>query len=336
MTGDSITAYDLPERVARYDADMDIMHPNRYQMIRVALVDVGDRSCDYESAVARLPNVTFAAAGSLDELLERHDALFDAVVIHSPVSQRRDLARRAAEAGKHVLVDMPIGCSVEDVEAVIEACASAGVHLMVGRPLRSMPYQLAVRESLDAGKLGAPGLLRIHHWNSGAGESTNGDIAELTMGEVDLACWLFDAAPDAVYAVAPKNDVSAGLLGVQLHLGFPDGGMALVDCTRSAGEAVDPYFALTLIGSKGAAYADDHHNANLLFRTEGTTSLNVGQGRDHVWHQLREFVDAIDADRRPGTSGEEARLAAAVVEAAAESLATRRAAVLVGDRYELQ
>ncbi len=37
MTGDSITAYDLPERVARYDADMDIMHPNRHKMIRVAL-----------------------------------------------------------------------------------------------------------------------------------------------------------------------------------------------------------------------------------------------------------------------------------------------------------
>ena len=37
MTGDSISAYDLPERVTRYDADMDIMHPNRYQMIRVAL-----------------------------------------------------------------------------------------------------------------------------------------------------------------------------------------------------------------------------------------------------------------------------------------------------------
>ncbi len=37
MSTDSITAYDPPERVRRYDADMDIMHPLRHKMIDVAL-----------------------------------------------------------------------------------------------------------------------------------------------------------------------------------------------------------------------------------------------------------------------------------------------------------
>jgi hypothetical protein len=32
MPGESIRAYDLPARVASYDADMDLMHPNRYKM----------------------------------------------------------------------------------------------------------------------------------------------------------------------------------------------------------------------------------------------------------------------------------------------------------------
>jgi len=32
-----IDAYDLPARVASYDADMDVMHPNRHKMIEVAL-----------------------------------------------------------------------------------------------------------------------------------------------------------------------------------------------------------------------------------------------------------------------------------------------------------
>ncbi len=35
--GDGIAAYDLPERIASYDADMDIMHPNRHKMVQVAL-----------------------------------------------------------------------------------------------------------------------------------------------------------------------------------------------------------------------------------------------------------------------------------------------------------
>lgn len=37
MSADSIEAYDLPERVARYDADMAIMHPNRSKVVEVAL-----------------------------------------------------------------------------------------------------------------------------------------------------------------------------------------------------------------------------------------------------------------------------------------------------------
>ena len=33
----SIDAYDLPQRVASYDADMEIMHPNRSKMVQIAL-----------------------------------------------------------------------------------------------------------------------------------------------------------------------------------------------------------------------------------------------------------------------------------------------------------
>ena len=33
----SIEAYNLEERVARYDADMDLMHPNRHKMVEIAL-----------------------------------------------------------------------------------------------------------------------------------------------------------------------------------------------------------------------------------------------------------------------------------------------------------
>lgn len=37
MAETSIAAYDLPERVARYDADMEVMHPNRSAMVEAAL-----------------------------------------------------------------------------------------------------------------------------------------------------------------------------------------------------------------------------------------------------------------------------------------------------------
>ena len=37
MSRESIDAYDLPARVASYDADMDVMHPLRHKMVQIAL-----------------------------------------------------------------------------------------------------------------------------------------------------------------------------------------------------------------------------------------------------------------------------------------------------------
>ncbi len=37
MSLETIKAYDLPERVASYDADMNLMHPNRVHMVEIAL-----------------------------------------------------------------------------------------------------------------------------------------------------------------------------------------------------------------------------------------------------------------------------------------------------------
>jgi tRNA (cmo5U34)-methyltransferase len=37
MSSHSIAAYDIPERVASYDADMDLMHPNRHKMLQIVL-----------------------------------------------------------------------------------------------------------------------------------------------------------------------------------------------------------------------------------------------------------------------------------------------------------
>ncbi len=37
MTERSIAAYDVSQRVKRYDADMELMHPNRSKMVQIAL-----------------------------------------------------------------------------------------------------------------------------------------------------------------------------------------------------------------------------------------------------------------------------------------------------------
>lgn len=327
-------------------------------MVRLAIIHPASRTHEYSQAISRLDNAHLAAvvepdateaqrfgaelgvgtvASTLGELLKTHAPSVDAVLIHSPPHQRCDLVCQAAEAGKHVLVDTPLAASVEQARRTIQACRASGVCLMVGQPLRFMSYQQAVRDNLDAGKLGVPGLLRIHHWNSGAddgdGQALADAVSDLTIQEVDLACWLFDAAPEIVYSTALSLDKANR--GVQLHLGFPAGGMALIDCSRGLQPGSDSYYTLTLIGSKGAAYADDHHNTNLLLR-ECTKGLRAGQGSDHVRRQLQEFVDAVTDGRPPRSTGEEALRAISVVQAAVDSVRSKQAAWRVGDRYELR
>src|SRR5207253_3074110 len=93
-----------------------------------------------------------------------HLADFDAVVTLSPDSSQAPLCRRAAAAGKHLLLDSPQNSFGNAFEGVSAACASAGVRLMVGQVSRFLPSMQAVKASLDAGQLGEPGLLRIHCW----------------------------------------------------------------------------------------------------------------------------------------------------------------------------
>ncbi len=324
-------------------------------MIRLAVIDAGDQVDNYLAALARLDNVHVTAivdanqaaarrlsshtavttTHSLGEFWEAQGQHVDAVVVHSPVERRGDAVRAAAQHGKHVLVDTPLAGSAEEARRAIESCQQAGVELMVAQPMRYMPYQQTVQESLAAGKLGAPGLLRIHHWHPEVLDNSQARRSrlELVIQEIDVACWLFGAAPEMVYANTLHEQ--APELGMQIHFGFPNGAMALIDCTRTQPSGADSYYMLTLIGSTGAAYADDHRNTNLLFRGD-TSGLRVGQGQDHFGRQLQEFAKAIQQGHCATCTGEDGQRAIVVAEAAIESCTSNRAAKRVGDRYEFQ
>jgi predicted dehydrogenase len=110
--------------------------------------------------------------------------------------------------------------------------------------------------------------------------------------------------------------------------------MALIDDAQTL-PGGDGYFSLSLIGSTGAAYADDHHNRNLLFRGGDPRAIETGQGSLHLTAQLQEFVAAIEEQREPATTGADGQAALQVAEAAVASLQSRQALRLIGGTYEL-
>lgn len=70
------------------------------------------------------------AMNDYNALLARTD--IDAVYIPLPTGLRKEWVIRAAEAGKHVLVEKPVGVNAADVAEIIAACEKHGVQFMDG------------------------------------------------------------------------------------------------------------------------------------------------------------------------------------------------------------
>jgi predicted dehydrogenase len=109
--------------------------------------------------------------------------------------------------------------------------------------------------------------------------------------------------------------------------------MALVDHATTLPPGSD-YFALSLFGSTGAAYADDHHNMHLLYGGGRPTAVPAGQGTLHHLSELQEFVDAIESARPPAITADDGHKAVEVVRAVGLSLKSDRAMKLAGSHYE--
>ena len=101
----------------------------------------------------------FAAATGIERAFGPADALFadpdvDVVYVATPHHLHRDGALRAIEAGKHVLVEKPIGLDAAEAQEISAAADAAGVFCMEAMWTLSLPRFDVVRQVLEAGVLG--------------------------------------------------------------------------------------------------------------------------------------------------------------------------------------
>ena len=331
-------------------------------MTRFAMVGCGAWAERYVSVANRVAGATFTAAvdsrgglaescgralgadlisTSLDDLLNSHADAVDAVVIATPNNTHALIAEQAARAGKHVLVEAPIGLDLASTDVVIEACRGANVRLMVGAAMRFAPAALEVRNAVDNGEVGIPGLMRTHRWASAADHPADswqldatlsgGPFIHEAMNEIGLAGWLFGGPAETVFGLA--SYIQPAEHCVQVHLGYTGGAMALIDFATTMPPG-DGYRSFALIGSAGSVYADDHQNVQLNFRGGHADAL-VTPGTDAaIQSQLQEFVDAIEQDRDPMSNGSESRTALQVATAALQSAGSGQTFRWRQDGYE--
>lgn len=240
-------------------------------------------------------------------------------------------------AGKHVLLACEVPLPGDALTILFAAAQRNNLHFFAVNPDRYLPSRQLVRQQLDAGKLGEAVLIRIHRWkpNEPDNEPVSPGIPGPLLFDLDLTLWLFDQPPNLVYAVersAREGDPSSGRL-LQVHLGFAGGGMALLDWNDCLPQG-DGYRSLSVIGSRGAAYADDHTNMQLLYSGGKPQALRADEGLGQWAALLQEFVDRLRAVERNANPSHDQRNWHTVWTMAAalhRSLETRQAVLLGGE-----
>lgn len=89
------------------------------------------------------------ALGTYEELLARDD--IDAVYVPLPTGVRTDWVVKAANAGKHVMVEKPCGVTAADVQKMIDACNANNVQFMDGVMYMHSDRMPEIRKVLDDG-----------------------------------------------------------------------------------------------------------------------------------------------------------------------------------------
>ena len=182
---------------------------------------------------------------------------------------------------------------------------------------RYHPALRAIRDGLDAGRLGTPQMLfarlsdRLEvatHWFHWAARS--GPEWFLGSHMADVACWLFGAAPTRVFAEGRKDVLAARGIdcydGLQIHLSFPTGPATL----ETSWILPDTWpivcdFSVSLQTTETRADVDMNHQGVTICSPAGyERPMLFGQtlvGRDEFGFfslPIRDFVRAVAAGDR--------------------------------------
>ena len=224
----------------------------------------------------------------------------DAVYIASPVFCHKKQALAAAKAKKHILLEKPMGLTVEDSEEIIAACDSAGVKLGVGFMMRYHAYHQAIKQVIADGKIGDIVSMRAQFtcwypeiqncWRQNKELSGGGALMDMGIHCIDLLQYL--SGLEAVECVGfaqhqtfgYSSDDSASVL-----MKMNNGALAYVDANFNIPDAAAKC-PLEFYGTKGSIIA-----VGTLSQVEGGTVeiLACPDAKDYDAQQDRSLVEPV-------------------------------------------
>ena len=128
------------------------------------------------------------------------DPGIDAIAVATPAAIHAPIALAALGEGKHVLVEKPLGRSVQEAEALVREARSRGRVLMVDHTFIFSPAVRAIRKLLDEAELGEPRYFDSVRIGAGIVREDVNVLWDLAVHDLSILHHVLPAAPCAVQA----------------------------------------------------------------------------------------------------------------------------------------
>ncbi len=275
--------------------------------------------------------------------------------IAAPNQLHARMAEDIARAGKHVVCEKPLAMTLEEADAMIDACRRQGVLLMYAEELFFTPKYLKAKEMADQGAFGKVHLVKQSEKHFGPHAAWFWDVERsgggvlMDMGCHGIAfCWWFLGRPEirSVYAH----------MGTYVHGGKTEGedeAICIVEFANGAIGLVEDSWArrggmddrIEVFGGGGLTYANLHMgNALPTFSERGygyavekapsTTGWSYPVFEE-LWNygfplEMRHFARGVRGREPPQATGEDGRT---VLEAICAAYASAGSGAKVGLPY---
>jgi len=293
----------------------------------VALVSSDSEKLKELGAKYKVPHLYLA--DQYDECLKNPEV--DAIYIALPNTMHAEYTIRAAQYGKHVLCEKPLGVNRSECEQMILACEENGVKLMTAYRLHFDRATLRAIELVKNGKLGVPRLFSSIFSYSISDPSNSrlkfelggGPLFDIGIYCINAARYLFQSEPISVAAYYGTGDdprfveVEEAVTGI---LKFPEGMLAQFTCSfGAAAESV-----VEILGTKGKlrmekAFEISDRQKHILTLNESEKITEFAK-KDQFAPEFIYFSDCILTGKNPEPSGYEGLIDVYVIQSMYESI----------------
>lgn len=245
----------------------------------------------------------------------------DIIYIVLPNGMHAEYTIRGAQAGKHIMCEKPMANTVEDCQAMIDACNKANRKLMIAYRAQYEPYNLAAieiaRQKKELGQLKA--IVADHgrnldpsdkadQWRMDKKLAGGGSLMDIGIYSLQAARYITGEEPVEISAMMYSTPGDPRFKEVEENvnfvLRFPSG--VLANCTSSYGYASVKRYQV--FGEKGWLELDpatDYYKHRLVVGREQTREELKLQEKNQFALEIDHLSECVTQNKQPKTPGAE-------------------------------